>query len=190
MRAPDLNAPRFRYDFRDILRNEFIIKFKEKYPQYAQYDSELLIKAIKKHNQSIWRAVIDNREGVALQSEIGNIFIGMTPAQTKRKNICYDKSVKLGIPVYHKNYETDGKVAKIFYSNYGSQYKLENRQLWWFTGVRQFKRTIAAECAKNWRKYVSIDSSYKVWDLFERRIHKGRVTANAKAGIESYNEFE
>lgn len=41
------------------------------------------------------------------------------------------------------NLDTDGKLAKIFYTNLSTKYRFKNRELWQFKAVRQFKRTVA-----------------------------------------------
>ena len=57
--------------------------------------------------------MIDKRDGVQLPETIGWLFIG-TCEQSKKKNIDFAKSVKYGMIVSNKNWETDGKLAKIF----------------------------------------------------------------------------
>ena len=188
MRAPDLKAPRFRYKHRDTIDLDLIKSFKKKYPQYSSYEDSVLMNAIKTHNRIICKEVIDNRDGIELQSDLGNIFIGMAPAC--RNNIAWDKSIQLGIKVCHRNHETDGKVAKIVYTNYGNRYKLENRQLWQFIGVRQFRREVAARTPVEWKKYVTLDNHYRIWELFDKRLYKGRAQNKLKKTLEVYNEFE
>ena len=90
----------------------------------------------------IWKEVIENRDGVELPDSLGYIFIGTCPA-AKSVNIDYALSKKYGKVLQNKNWETDGKIAKIFYTNYSTKYRFKNRELWQFTAVRQFKKAVA-----------------------------------------------
>lgn len=191
MRAPDLNAPRFRYQYRDILVKELIQAFKAKYPQYSDYDYKELVNAIKLHNQAIADEIMTNRDGVEFQSNLGYSFIGMTaPGKKNKSNIAWGKSVKLGLKVMHKNWDTDNKVGKIFYCNYGSRYRFENRQLWSFTPTRPFKRAASEAILKNWRSYIMVDPNQYIWKLFESHRKKDIREKATRKNLVDYNEFE
>jgi hypothetical protein len=191
MRAPDLNAPRFRYKFRDILTKELIEAFKAKYPQYSDYSTKDLLNAIKVHNLAIADEIMTNRDGVEFQSNLGYSFIGMTaPSKKNKSNIAWGKSVKLGLKVMHKNWDTDNKVGKIFYCNYGNRYRFENRQLWSFSAARPFKRAASESIIKNWRSYVMVDPNQYIWKLFESHRNKEKLVKATKRNLVDYNEFE
>ncbi len=189
MRAPDLNAPRFRYKFNAVLSTALIKKFKEKYPQYAGYSDKVLINAIKEHNKLMAREVYSSRDGIELPAGMGTVFVGTFPLR-KRKSIAYKQSIALGMKVYHKNWETDNKLFKIFYTNFATKYKFEGRHLWYFTAVRQLKRSVAAECPKEWRKFVSLDCYKNIWDLFEKRRTRDMAREFGKKALETYSEFD
>lgn len=191
MRAPDLNAPRFRYKFKDILTKELIEAFKEKYPQYSDYNTKVLLDAIKSHNLAIADEIMTNRDGVEFQSSLGYSFIGMTaPSKKNKSNIAWSKSVKLGLKVMHKNWDTDNKVGKIFYCNYGNRYRFENRQLWAFSAARPFKRAASEAILKNWKTYIMVDPNQYIWKLFETHRKKDKLVKDTKKKLTDYNEFE
>ena len=191
MRAPDLHAPRFRYKYRDVLTKGLIDAFKEKYPQYADYNDDVLLEAIKQHNLVITNEVMENRNGVEFQSNLGYCFIGMTaPNKKNKRNIAWDKSIKLGIKVMHKNWDTDNKVGKIFYCNYGNRYRFENRQLWSFTAARPFKRASSDAILSNWRNFVMVDPNQYIWKLFEVHRRKDTYAKLTAKNLTDYNEFE
>ena len=189
MNTPDLNAPRYRYDFKRTLTPEHIKKFKEKYPKYKDYDTKQLIKAISIYNELIYKEVIDYRDGIELPSTLGNIFIGMTGVP-KKPIEAFHKSAKLGIKVFYKNHETDGMLSKIFYSNYGSKYKFANKQLWSFTATRKFKRDTSKEVRKNYKKYIIVNTQAYVSQLFNTLRCKHHMTQKTKEQFQTYDEFQ
>ena len=118
-------------------------------------------------NERIWKEVIENRDGVELPDSLGYIFIGTCPA-AKSVNTDYALSKKYGKVLQNKNWETDGKVAKIFYTNYSTKYRFKNRELWQFTAVRQFKRAVAKSYPKKWTKYIRMENKKRVADMYKK----------------------
>ena len=89
-----------------------------------------------------------------------------------------------------KNLESDSKLAKIFYTNYGTKYKFLNRDLWKFVAIRQFKRTVAQEYPKKWKQYVEIAQSERVSSLFKENISKPELVVKMESELlEGYDEF-
>ena len=185
--TPDLEAPRYRYKFKETLTLDFIKKFKTKYPQYAHYKDNVLINAIKAHNRALCKTVVTLRDGVELQASMGVIFIG-TCHNTKKQPIAFKKSIELGIKVFHRNWETDNNIGKIFYSNYYSK-MFENKHLWTFTAVRQFSREVAQEYPKKWKMFVSMDHFKNIWEVFAKMSFKRKAKINQDYNLQSYNEF-
>ena len=79
----------------------------------------------------------------------------------------YSLSRQYGKVLQNRNWETDGKIAKIFYTNVSTKYRFKNRDLWQFQAVRQFKRTVAKTYPKYWPKYVIMESKRRVKDMFK-----------------------
>ena len=107
------------------------------------------------------------RESVELPDSLGYIFIGTCPA-AKSVNMDYALSKKYGKVLQNKNWETDGKVAKIFYTNYSTKYRFKNRELWQFKAVRQFKRGVAKSYPKKWTKYIRMENKKRVADMYKK----------------------
>lgn len=187
MNSPDLNAPRFRPEVHCVINKEFFARFKVKYPQYSDYPDIALEKAIKYHNGLIWNQVIDSRDGVELQSRMGLLFIGTVP-QRKKKYVAWKKSIELGVKVFHKNWDTDNRICKIFYSNYGC--KIDRGHLWWFNGVRQFKRAVPKTAVKQWMKYVRVDDFRSIWDIFKKSQFRDKCRSRQKEELKVYNDFD
>ena len=166
-KKPDLNAPRYREKVLGLLNADLINEFKEKNPIYSKIDNNKLKNIIKLFNGRIWEEVIKNRDGVELPDSLGYIFIGTCPA-AKTVNTNYALSKKYGKVLQNKNWETDGNVAKIFYTNYSTKYRFKNRELWQFTAVRQFKRSVASEYPKRWTKYIKMENKKRVADMYKK----------------------
>jgi hypothetical protein len=166
-KAPDLKAPRYREKVLGLLNSDLIKEFKEKYPIYENIDSAKLKKIIRLYNTKLWEEVINNREGVELPDSLGYLFIGTCPA-AKSVNTNYSLSKEYGKVLQNRNLETDGKIAKIFYTNYSTKYRFKNRELWQFKAVRQFKRFVAKTYPEKWPKYIVMESKKRVADMYKK----------------------
>ena len=188
-KKPDVKGPRFRPETKNILTKDFFILFKKKYPKYKTIDNIELRKIIKKFNQVVYQTVIDNRDGVQLPEQIGWLFIG-TCQQSKKENIDYAKSLKYGLRVSNKNWESDGKLAKIFFSNHAPKHKIKNREFWSFVACREFKRSVAKQYPENWQMYVEANPQTKLQYTYGRSLYKNVILKNTEKELQKYNDFE
>ena len=150
-----------------MLNADLINEFKDKHPIYSKISNDKFKKIITLFNSRIWSEVIENRDGVELPDSLGYLFIGTCPA-AKNVNPDYALSKKYGKVLQNKNWETDGKVAKIFYTNYSTKYRFKNRELWQFIAVRQFKRAVAKSYPKKWTKYITMVNKKKVAHMYKK----------------------
>ena len=167
-KAPDLNAPRYREKVLSLLNSELIKEFKDKYPIYANIVNSKLKKIIRLYNTKLWEEVINSREGVELPDSLGYLFIGTCPA-AKSVNTNYSLSKEYGKVLQNRNLKTDGKIAKIFYTNLPTKYRFRNRELWQFKAVRQFKRAVAKTYPEQWPKYVVMESKKRVAHMYKNK---------------------
>tara|TARA_R100001463_G_scaffold14539_3_gene38184 strand:- start:6418 stop:6936 length:519 start_codon:yes stop_codon:yes gene_type:complete len=167
-KQPNLNAPRYREKVLSILNAETLKEFKDKYPIYKKINNNKLKKIIRLFNEKIWKEVIENRNGVELPDSLGYLFIGTCPA-AKSVNTNYALSKQYGKVLQNKNWETDGKVAKIFYTNYSTKYRFRNRELWQFKAIRQFKRSVAKNYPKKWTKYIVMGNKKRVAEMYKNK---------------------
>jgi hypothetical protein len=186
---PDLTAPRFRPEIHTILNKEFFDSFKKKHPKYKNLDNKDLRKVIKIFNDQICATVIDNRDGIKLPESIGWLFIGSCQ-QSKKENVDYAKSNKYGVAVSNKNWETDGKLAKIFFTSYALKHKMKNREFWKFVACRDFKRAVAKTYPENWNMYVTVDPTRKLNLDYQRLIYKDFMKNEVEKELKTYNEFD
>jgi len=167
----------------------YLLKCVIKYPKYKHLDNVDLRRIIKSFNEAFFQNVVDTRDGMQLPESIGWLFIG-TCQTSKKKNIDFAKSNKYGVTVTNKNWETDGKLAKIFFTNYAPKHKMKNREFWSFVACRKFKRTVAKVYPENWTMYLVVEPNRKLKLAQQKIFLKDRAIANEKKKLESYNEFD
>jgi len=182
-KKPDLNAPRYRKKILSFLNKKTFKEFKDKKPLYANINNSKLKEIIKLYNKALWEGVIKHREGVELPDSLGYLFIGTCPP-AKSINVDYSKSNEYGKVLRNKNWETDGNICKIFYTNWSTKYRFKNRELWSFTAGREFKRTVSKEYLKNWTKYLKMQTKIKVSQLYDSD------PLNTKEALKNYDEFK
>lgn len=167
-KAPDIHAPRFRKKHLNLLNSLTFEEFKKEHPEYKELDIDTFKKIVKMFNGKLWQTVLDERDGIALPENLGYMFIGTCDKPNTKHNVNYILSKELDVKVTHNNLESDSKLAKIFYTNYANKYKFTNRELWGFSAVRQFKRTLAKRYPEEWEKYIKIQKFQKVSKIFSK----------------------
>lgn len=188
-KKPNIKGPRFRPDVYQVLNPELFDGFRKKHPKYKKLSNTELRKIGKTFNLMFWDNIIETRDGVQLPEGLGYMFIGTCQA-SKKNNINFGKSQKYGVTVTNTNWETDGKLAKIFYTNYASKYKFINRECWAFTACRTFKRSLSRRYPENWTKYIQVDPMKKIRKIFQKEKFKHMKNNYRDPGLENYNEFE
>ena len=188
-KKPDLTAPRFRPEVYNVLSEEFFDNFRKKHPKYAKLTNAALKKIAKTFNQHVYNTVIDTRDGVQLPEQIGWLFIG-TCQQSKKYNVDFGKSKTYGVQVSNNNFATDGKLAKIFYSNYAPKHKIRNREFWTFIACRDFKRSVAKTYPENWNIYVVVENGRQVKLTYNKEMYKDKKAKEQSEALKTYNEFD
>jgi hypothetical protein len=188
-KKPDVKAPRFRPEVYNVLNKEFFDLFRKKYPRYKNLDNDSLKKIVKTFNKYIFQTVIDTRDGIELPESLGWVFIG-TCQQSKKNNIDFSKSVKYGVTVSNKNWETDGKLAKIFFTNLAPKHRVKNREFWSFRACRDFKRSVAKTYPENWNMYVRLDPLSKLETIYRKVQYKDYIKKETEKALKTYNEFD
>ena len=187
-KKPNLNAPRYRPKKLNLTNTDFYNKFINDNPKHNHLTNEQFNDIIKTFNGLIWKSVIEQRDGIQLPEQLGYIFIGSCPAKIN-ENTDYSKSSYYGVKLQNRNWESDQFVAKIFYTNFETKYRFKNHELWGFTGLRDFKRSVAKAYPKDWKKYVQIDNLTKVSRLFRLEKFKQFKTEETSELLKDYDEF-
>lgn len=187
-KKPNLNGPRFRPKKLNLTNVDVYKNFIKQNPKYSSLTVNTFKNIIQLFNSKIWENAINLRDGVQLPEQLGYIFIGTCPKK-KWDNTNYKKSEYYGVKVQNQNWESDQYTAKIFYTNFETKYRFKNHDLWGFTGVRDFKRTVAKRYPLEWKKYVMVDNKLKISRLF--RIEKFKQLKQEELGLllENYDEF-
>ena len=187
-KKPDLNAPRFRPKKLNLTNADVHRQFLEKNPRLSSVTAQQFKEIIKAFNGEIWKTVVATRDGVELPEQLGYIFIGTCPRKNG-DNPDHAKSQLYGVKVQNQNWESDQYVAKIFYTNFETKYRFRHHDLWGFTGVRDFKRTVARTYPQEWKKYVMVDNLVKVSLLFRKHKFKDLQKQETAKLLEEYDEF-
>ena len=186
---PNVTAPRFRPDVYNVMNKKFFESFRERYPKYKDLDDKQLKKIAKTFNQIMYQAIIDSRDGIQLPEQIGWIFIG-TCQQSKKQNIDFAKSKQYGVRVSNNNWATDGKLAKIFFSNFVPKHRIRNREFWMFIASREFKRSVAKSYPENWNMYIAVTATKQTKTAYSKQLYKDMKLKETAKALEKYNEFD
>ena len=108
--------------------------------------------------------MIINRAGVDMPVSLGRLLVGACDKK-KRKNYDWYNSVKLGQDVYHKNWDCNQYLCKIFYTNYDTRFKFKFSNLWSFKACRLVSRKASKEFKKNWNFYTKISYNQRISKL-------------------------
>ena len=188
LRKPDLNAPRFRKRWQSALTVETFKEFQKKHPQYKDLSLKEYKEIVNVFNSKIKEGVINNRNGIELPEGLGFIFMGSCP-QSKKKNVDYSKSLKYGVEAIHKNWESDNRLLKIFYTNYNTKYPFANKQVWSFKAGKQFRHEASIAFRENWQKYIEVEPKEKISAMFDKYRKKERIKNMEPVVPEGYDEF-
>lgn len=189
IRKPDLNAPRFRSKRISILTVKTLKALKKKYPEYSNLSLKEFKEIIMTFNNKLAEGIIDNRNGIELPDGLGFLFMGTCPP-TKKKNIDYKKSHQYGVETSHRNWDSDNKLLKIFYTNRNSKHPFENKQVWSFKAVKQFRQKASEAYKTDWAKYIEVSPNEKISAMFDRHRKKEYVRNLKPVLPEGYNEFK
>lgn len=185
---PDLNAPRYRPKKLNLTNQEVYQKFLDENPRFGTLTATQFKDVIKTFNGKIWNKVVDSRDGVELPEQLGYLFIGSCPRKIS-DNPDRVKSMQYGIKVQNQNWESDQFVAKIFYTNFETKYRFKHHEMWGFTGLRDFKRSVAHTYPTEWKKYVQVDNLVKVSLLFRKQKLKDFKKQETADLLKEYDEF-
>lgn len=185
---PDLSKPRYRPKRLELDGIDFYKALLEKVPNASKLGHTKVRDIIKQFNETVLQNIVDNREGVELPQGLGYVFVGS--CKIKKECVDYGKSIKYGIKVTHKNWNTEGYASKIFYSNCSVKYRIQDNNLWVFKAARKLKSEVSKAFSENWNKYIHIDENTKlskyisIGKKFERNIERNNER------LKTYNEFE
>ena len=186
-KKPDLNAPRYRPKKLNFTNNVFYEQFIKDNPKCSGVSIDKFKEIITTFNQKIWETVIEERDGVELPEQLGFIFIGTCPR--KKSNVDFNKSQVYGVKLQNQNWESDQYVAKIFYTNYETKYRFKFHEMWGFTGVRDFKRTVGKTYPHVWKKYLMVDNMVRVSRIFRKQKYRHYKEDLTKVLLKDYDEF-
>jgi hypothetical protein len=143
-------------------------KFKKEYPQFKDLTRKEYSDIIKEFNLKIVEEAVSNRDGVSFPKKLGLVLVAACPTRPK-KNIDYNKSAELGIKVYHRNWDTDNKLAKICYMPGKKRTGFVNSRFWMFKPCRSFKKSVSSSFKENYVRYRKLEGTNKVSKILNSR---------------------
>lgn len=187
---PNLNGPRFRGKRKSVLTVDTLNMFKKKHPQYEDLSLQEFKDIIMTFNTKITEGIVEHRNGIELPEGLGFIFMGSCPMPKNKKNIDYKRSIEYGVEANFRNWDSDNKLLKIFYTNHTTKYPFKNKQVWAFKAVKEFRSTASKAFKNNWTKYIEVSPTVKISGMFDRH-RKKEYLKNLKPIIpEGYDEFK
>ena len=188
------SAPRFRKEYKGTTNKEF-----EDYI-YSKTNLTYAFKEIKNvlnvFNDNVIDEVIGNRDGITLPGSLGRMFIGS--CKVKTKVLDYKKSQELGKKVYHQNHDSNGYVAKIFYTLVSTNYKLRNSRMFKFKNAElyglktafNFHRKVAKIYPNQWKMYRVIDPNTMLEKQEKMNFAIMKSAEIKEELLKTYNEFD
>lgn len=187
-KAPELSAPRFRKKSLGFLNKNIFDLFITNNPRYKNLDINLFKNIVNTYNKRLMESVVNNSEGLKLPESLGIVFIASCE-KPKKINPDYKKSAELGSIVNHRNWDSDNHLCKIFYTNYGLEYRLRDREIWSFKASKQFRANVSKAFIKNHNFYRLVDSNIKISELFRKARGRRNLKIKVSQLSNSYNEF-
>jgi hypothetical protein len=162
--------------------------FVKAHPKHAAITFEEFDKIVDTTLIKMWKVTLDERDGIDLPIG-GSLFIGSTKIKVKN-NYDIQASIKANAPIKHRNYDTDGYVAKVYYSPHLAKVSGRDRSIWSFKGARGYKREVSKVYPKNYKKYIVVAELYTVISEYQRHRARNYFTESTERAVQTYNEFD
>jgi hypothetical protein len=187
----DLKAPRCRFKTKSSLDRDFFIYLKNKQISLCKKYSQKQIKeVINTFNEYLEEGVLTNRDGVEIPIINKQLFVAACNAPVHKDVLDIKLSKEYKKPIINNNFETNGKICKLFFIPIKGRQEIRNIKVWAFKGRRLFVRNISKAFRKNWENYHLILDSLKVDYLYRYNKLLEKADNEAKVLLETYNEFE
>lgn len=183
----DRTKPRFRPSRHELISDAFIKELNEKVPKSKNLERKQIVNIIKGFNDHVRTYICENREGVELPEGIGYLFLGV--CKNSMNTIDMPMSTKYKQQISFKNWNSDGRLGKIFYSNSTVKYKIMDNNLWIFKPAREFKKDSSKAFSENWKIFIEIDPKIKLSAYFRDHSYQRIVDQLTKEYADKYNEF-
>lgn len=164
MNQPDRSAPRFRYNTKKVIDQEFYKKLNKEYPDLCFKHTD--VKKIMDTFHDLCKDVIaNNRDGLDLPEQIGTIFVAQFKKDIiKSKNEFYKQLFSDS----SWEWKTGQHICKILYINSLQKYKFKNSIFWTFVAGRDLKKRVSQAYVKNHTKYIKLKNFFQLRPLFRK----------------------
>jgi hypothetical protein len=172
LKPADKKAPRFRVSIKAILNQKTYNAFKKEYPEHKNITYKEFKNIIVNFNKTIIKTTLTNRDGVKLPENLGYLFIAACDKPKKGNLVNWSVLNEHSKVVKYSNWESDGLLAKIVYTNYPMSNTFPDRNLWSFIPSRNYKTEVSKDFSENYDKYIRLDNKTNVAKLFFNKPKK------------------
>lgn len=184
-RVPDLHARRYRRPAAGTVNAAMFAHLRSQIPALVQVSDPALRKLLRDVNQTLWETMIQHPDGVELPSETGHLFLAACPAR-RADSIDYKASQALKQLVRQRNFESDGFLAKIFFSTTETRYLWKHHELWGFAACKNFRHAVGQQFPRQWQMYARIEPDKKLKNTFHQQK---KALEHVPAPLTDYDEL-
>lgn len=167
---PVHSAPRGKCERHSSLNKNLFKKFKKTYPN-IKIDWETFKEIIIRGNEIFREGFLENREGVVLPEGLGKLFIGAYEKSPNSPYYDWGLLMNKNIVASHRNYESDRYFCKLFYTNFGDQYKYPFKRFWYFNPMQETSALVSKYFREDFNKYIKVPKFQKMKDL-EKELYR------------------
>jgi hypothetical protein len=170
----DVKAPRCRLESYDVFKGKttvhgekkptsFFYRMKKMYPDLGRYPDAQIKKLIVECNKTVFLPrIAETRWGLDFPAGLGHVvlatcnFVNYSSPYYER---CIDHktSGEVGEKRIYANAHSNGKVARIMYTNCATKIRFENAKYWYFSASRILKRSCSVAYRDNWSMYAVLN---------------------------------
>jgi hypothetical protein len=166
----DLNAPRYKVKGKFSIVNKELFKlYRQKFPESPIDNWKDFKQFLLYYLENLSKDMAVTRQGYEMP-KLGFVVIGSCEKPKDRK-IDHANSNIHSTELVSNNVETDGRIAKIFFTNYPRKYRAEYKELWMFNPHRDFARYASAKFKENPDGYLKIAKFEKIsWRFYRKHL--------------------
>ena len=172
-KQPNIKGPRFRWKVEKGVDRDFFERLKKVYPDLTISKKDVRI-ILNTFHELCNDVIAENRDGLELLEQLGYILIGkMKVKEFYSKDTT--KSIQYNRPLDFTNWESNGWICKIYYSNFASKYRFKNAKFWGFEASRPLKKKVSKAFIKNHTQYIVADDYKRISKVFRQDAQKLRI---------------
>lgn len=167
----DVKAPRCRLECYNVFKSKALIygetkltsyfhRMKEMYPDLSKYTDIQVKQLIIECNKTVFLPrIAETRWGLDFPAGLGHVVLGTCnfvnySSPYYEYSIDHKTSGEVGQKRIYSNAHSDGKIARVMYTNCATKIRFENAKYWCFSSCRALKRACSVAYKDNWKMYA------------------------------------